>query len=94
MRRLDTLLEARVSPDPTLVKIDIEGFELDALKGARQLLSCSRPTLLVEIHPPQLALSGGSEDEIFTLLREHRYSWSIIDRNPNSLYSILAIAGG
>ena len=83
MRKLDTLLDASLSPTPSLVKIDIEGFELEALKGADRLLSSS--------HPPQLTLCGGSEDELFQRLREHQYHWSIIDRNPNSLYSILAL---
>jgi hypothetical protein len=36
------------------VKIDIEGFELEALKGADRLLSSIRPKLLMEIHPGQL----------------------------------------
>jgi FkbM family methyltransferase len=91
MCKLDTLLDSVPSPNPTLVKIDIEGFELEALKGADRLLSSGRPKLLIEIHPPQLAMSGGSEDEIFELLHDHHYSWLVIDRNPNSLYSILAM---
>jgi FkbM family methyltransferase len=91
MCKLDTLLDFSLSPNPTLVKIDIEGFELEALKGADRLLSSARPKLIIEIHPRQLAMSGGSEDEIFELLRDHRYSWLVIDRNPNSLYSILVM---
>jgi hypothetical protein len=54
-------------------------------------LSSIRPKLLIEIHPPQLTLCGGSEDKLFQRLREHRYHWAIIDRNPNSLYSIFAV---
>jgi FkbM family methyltransferase len=91
MRRLDTLLDAGLSPAPSLVKIDIEGFELEALKGGDRLLSGIRPKLLMEIHPPQLTLCGGSEDKLFQTLRKHQYHWAIIDRNPNSPYSILAV---
>ena len=91
MRKLDTLLDAALFPAPSLVKIDIEGFELEALKGANRLLSSIRPKLLMEIHPFQLTLSGGSEDKLFQSFREHQYHWAIIDRNPNSLYSILAV---
>jgi len=90
MRKLDTIL-LNIALPPVLVKIDIEGFELDALKGADRLLSSIRPKLLIEIHPPQIMLCGGSEDELFQRLREHQYHWEIIDRNPNSLYSILAV---
>jgi FkbM family methyltransferase len=60
-------LDSVLSPKPTLAKIDIEGFELEALKGANRLLSSGRPKLLIEIHPQQLAMSGGSEDEIVEL---------------------------
>jgi FkbM family methyltransferase len=90
MRKLDTLLDGALSPIPSLVKIDVEGFELEALKGANCLLSSIRPKLLVEIHPYQLALCGGTEDELFQRLREYQYRWRIIDRNPNTMYSVVA----
>lgn len=88
MRKLDMLLgELRA---PSVVKIDVEGFELEVLKGAERLLSEVRPILLMEIHPPQLHLSGGDEKMLFSLLESYRYAWRIIDRNPNSLYSVVA----
>jgi FkbM family methyltransferase len=93
MCKLDTLLNHCVSPNPTVVKIDIEGFEFQALKGATRLLALVRPKILIEIHPYQLALSGDGEDDVFELLSQHGYSWSIIDKNPknpNWPYLILA----
>jgi hypothetical protein len=69
----------------------VEGFELEVLKGAAKLLS-KRPVLIVEIHPLQLKLSGGSEAEIFHLLESFDYSCDVIDRNPNSIYTIIAKA--
>jgi FkbM family methyltransferase len=36
---------------PSLIKIDVEGFEFSVLKGARSTLSEFRPTVLVELHP-------------------------------------------
>ena len=68
----------------------MEGFELEVLKGAAGLLSITRPTLIMEVHPPQLNLSGGSEELLFQLLTRHGYEWSVIDRNPNSIYTIIA----
>jgi FkbM family methyltransferase len=92
IRRVDTLLK-ELEP-PHLVKIDVEGFELEVLKGARELLSTTRPSLIIEIHPPQLKLSGGTEALLFELLSRHGYVWEIIHRDPNSLYSIIAKPAG
>ena len=33
MRKLDRILDAALAPLPALVKIDVEAFELEALKG-------------------------------------------------------------
>ncbi len=90
IRKIDSLLSQIKRPD--LVKIDVEGFELEVLKGAANLLS-QGPVLIVEIHPPQLKLSDGSETAIFHLLESFGYSCEVIDRNPNSLYTIIARAG-
>ena len=88
IRKVDTLVK-ELGP-PRLAKIDVEGFELEVLKGATGLLSTARPTLIMEIHPPQLNLSGGSEALLFQFLKGHGYGWEVIDRNANSLYSIIA----
>jgi len=87
IHRIDTLLPQMKAPD--LVKIDVEGFELNVLDGAKQLLTL-QPALIIEIHPPQLKLSNGSEAAIFEILTCYGYSWTVIDRNPNSLYTIYA----
>lgn len=47
---LDNLLNMRFGGQPILVKIDVEGFECEVLKGAKHTLSLSpRPVWLVEI---------------------------------------------
>ena len=53
--RLDDLLAISV---PTVVKIDIEGAEVIALRGATKLLAEVRPTLIVEV---DLSLVGRGE---------------------------------
>jgi FkbM family methyltransferase len=88
IKKLDTLL-SDLRP-PSLVKIDVEGFEFEVLKGSARLLSDIRPTLIIEIHPPQLRLSGGSEELLFETLEKHHYGRSILYRNPNSLFTIIA----
>jgi len=44
---LDSLRDRRVG----FVKIDVEGFELDVLRGAAGLIREQRPNLFVEVHP-------------------------------------------
>ena len=58
---------------PTLIKIDVEGYEMEVLKGARQLLE-RRPKLAIEIHSPSdLARYGASAAELLKLLDLSRY---------------------
>lgn len=40
-------------PHPTLIKLDVEGAEVDAVRGARRLLAAQGPSLIVEFHQPQ-----------------------------------------
>jgi hypothetical protein len=37
-------------PPPRLVKLDVEGFEMDVLLGASRVLQESRPVWIVEVH--------------------------------------------
>lgn len=55
---------------PDLIKIDVEGAELLVLKGADRLLR-ERPSLVIEIHTPELA------SEIHPLLE--RYGYRVTD---------------
>lgn len=46
---LDGWWSAAGRPDVTVVKVDVEGAELRTLRGARKVLACCRPWVLVEI---------------------------------------------
>jgi FkbM family methyltransferase len=53
---LDGFCDAHPELEPDLVKIDVEGHELDVLAGAEVVLRRARPALVVELH--------GSLDEV------------------------------
>ena len=54
---------------PDLVKIDVEGMEIDVLRGARELLESERaPAVVFEAGAPQLAMSGTPYPELLRLL--------------------------
>ena len=58
---------------PDAVKLDIEGWELEALDGAKELLS-RRPKLQISIHDRFLKEKGSSEQEILKFLYNFGYS--------------------
>ncbi|GIV28932.1 MAG: hypothetical protein KatS3mg027_2746 [Bacteroidia bacterium] len=70
-----------------LVKIDIEGFEFEALKGAQRLLEKKRINhLLVEIHHSVLQKINQSEELIDTFMQNFGYIKTKVCSNLN-LYS-------
>jgi FkbM family methyltransferase len=56
-----------------LLKLDIEGAELGALRGAARTIERFRPVLLVECAERHLARAGGSARELIGLLRAAGY---------------------
>lgn len=60
-------------PPVSFVKIDIEGAEIFALRGMRQLIQRDRPVILTEICPYFLRGFGISPEELKAFFREIKY---------------------
>ena len=53
---------------PTLMKIDVEGYEMNVLNGALRTISASRPKIIIETHTTQL------ENEVRAFLKNLNYN--------------------
>ncbi|MEI7728493.1 MAG: FkbM family methyltransferase [Verrucomicrobiota bacterium] len=58
MAALDALLEQAQIRRVDLIKIDVEGAELDVLTGATQCLRRCKPKLIIEINPTTMTAGG------------------------------------
>jgi FkbM family methyltransferase len=56
-----------------LVKIDVEGYELHVLRGARDVLNRFRPVLFVELSDANLRAQGGTAGDLVRWLTQHSY---------------------
>jgi FkbM family methyltransferase len=70
-----------VSAPVDVVKLDIEGGELAALRGMQSLLDAPRPphALFLECNPDALGRAGTTTEELFAWLADHGYTVEWID---------------
>lgn len=79
--RLDDLLRESGTDAIGVAKVDVEGFEVDVLRGAEPLLAAHKiRSLVIEVHPPLLAQMGQSVEDIRALGERHGYRFT--ELNP------------
>lgn len=66
-------LDDYYSTKPTYLKIDVEGFELEALLGAQKILRDLRPRVFIELHPQFFGMTGASYRKIYEAFPKDRY---------------------
>lgn len=79
---IDSLNERKID----FIKLDLEGYELEALRGAGRVLTEDRPTLVIEINVSALALNHVNFSQIVALISQFGYSHRQVDgqqRDPN-----------
>ena len=72
----DVLEEIKFIPD--IIKIDVDGFDGEVIRGARKLLSINRPAVIFEWHPKLCTNAGQSCETHFKVLNEcgyNRFLW-------------------
>jgi len=75
---------------PDLVKIDVEGAEIDVLNGALKLASKHETVFFVEVHSgPELSITKNTE-LILDWCQKHNYkAWYLKEKSPLKVESIL-----
>lgn len=64
-------LDGMAIPDPGFVKLDIEGFEVFALRGMVEMLKRAKPILFIEVNRGALEANGHTPEDITSLLRDY-----------------------
>ncbi len=70
---MDSLIASGSLQAPDLIKIDVEGAEVDVLRGAAQLLEDSHPIIFIEAHSADL------ERECMQELKRFGYRFTLLE---------------
>jgi hypothetical protein len=85
---LDAVVQKSGCPPPRLLKIDVEGFEFDVMKGAARLLTTENAPLVLFESDPALAPSQGTFADIQKWLAVRGYD--LFGLTPSGLRPVVA----
>lgn len=77
---LDHFCEQHQVGSIDVMKIDVEGFELNVLQGGSTMLAKSHPVILIEINPRTLRRQGKTPGDVLVFLRQLGYTCYFIKR--------------
>lgn len=73
VRRFDDAIDWRAFPGNLFIKLDVEGSELEFLKGATTMIRERRPKILFEVNRRSLSAAGVDVRELSSLLMDCGY---------------------
>ena len=72
--------------NPDVIKIDVEGAEVLVIKGAKKLITKSKPKIYLSIHPGRINEMGQSIEELLELIDNLNYNiFDINMRRPKTI---------
>ena len=71
--RGDDLVSEKKIYLPSIMKIDVEGYEFEVIKGLEETIRKAKPIIFLEIHPTLLRNLGRVKDDVINLLEEMNY---------------------
>ena len=71
--QIDKITES-LGLSPNMVKIDVEGYEFEALKGMTKTLVKHRPLVLMEVSRQWLAKQGETPADIYNFMQDLGYN--------------------
>lgn len=71
--RLDDFVQQQVSGKIDIVKIDVEGYEMKVLEGAKVTIETHGPILFIELDDSNLKEQGSSAAELIAFLERRNY---------------------
>lgn len=67
---------------PEVIKIDVEGAEINVLEGSRKILERFKPTIILSVHPRHLEMMGSSIEKLVDLIKSCGYKIMDMDGKP------------
>lgn len=80
MYNIDSFMEEKNLDSVRFMKIDVEGAEYDALRGAEKTLKTMKPVCTLGIHPEAVAAKGDKLGDIFDFVQSCGYRLLLDDK--------------
>lgn len=90
VKRGDDLIRATDTPAPSVLAMDVEGAEADALDGLRETLADVR-LAYIEVHEGLLSDYRRSVDDVIEILDETGFEISVFDERRSGNYHLKAV---
>jgi FkbM family methyltransferase len=80
---LDSEIREAGLPEPDLVKIDVEGLEIDVLRGMTETLAKRRPNLFIEVHGADAQSKDDNARQVVKFLLDAGYKVFHVETKQN-----------